>query len=116
MREAEEILFHSYLASAPERGERLASRSDNFTPKKSPKYVLEMRLVGLQSRFRRPGLEKNSYACGKSNHISSIIKPVAKALFRSIEATKNYQTRINFNTIHLLSCRRLISRLLNDSI
>ena len=30
-----EVYFQSYLTSAPERGELLASRSDSFTPKKN---------------------------------------------------------------------------------
>lgn len=42
---------------------------------KNTRYLLESSLVGPQSRLRRSGEEKNSYACGKSNDISSIIKP-----------------------------------------
>jgi hypothetical protein len=40
MREAVEILFHSYLASAPEGGKLLASRSDIFIPKKKPQVLI----------------------------------------------------------------------------
>ena len=56
-------------------------------------------------------LRKNSYVCGKSNHISSIIKPEpahsSNSTISEQRLKKNYKTRINFNIIHLLSCRRL---------
>jgi hypothetical protein len=75
MREAVEILFQSYLTSAPERELSCSLHVPTLLlQKKTPRYLLESRLVGPRSQFRCSGEEKNSYACGKSKDISSIIK------------------------------------------
>lgn len=121
MREAVEILFQSYLTSAPERGELLASRSDPFTTKKKPQVLIGKEAgwapESIQTFWRRDKTLTSAWNQTTFPRLSSqSLHTVATALFRNTEAKKNYKTRINSSIIHLFSWRRLTSNLLNDSI
>jgi hypothetical protein len=54
------VIAPPFLTSAPDGGEWSASSSDRFTPRKSIRYPLYRRLIGLQSR---------SGCCGEANNL-----------------------------------------------
>ena len=49
--EGVEVQLHWFLTSALDRGERLTSRPGHFTPRKEPRYPLNTKVCGPQSRF-----------------------------------------------------------------
>jgi hypothetical protein len=53
-----DVEIHIFLTSALAGGEWSASRPGRFTPGKEPRYSLDRRLDGPQSRYGRRGEEK----------------------------------------------------------
>jgi hypothetical protein len=56
-----EVYLHAFLTSALDGGQWSASRPSRFTPREgAPRYPLDRRLGGPQSRSGHGGEEKNS--------------------------------------------------------
>jgi hypothetical protein len=78
-----EVYRHAFLTPALEGGEWSASRPGRFASRrKSPRYLLDRRLVGPQNRSGRGGDEKIPSPRRESNSQTPIIQPVAQSLYR----------------------------------
>jgi hypothetical protein len=73
-----DVYIHIFLTSALVGGEWSASRPCRFIHRgKSPRYPLDRRLGGPQSRSRRGGEENILVPPGDSNSDPSVVQPVA---------------------------------------
>jgi len=67
-----------FLISALDGGEWSASRPSHFTPGRSPRYSLDRRLSGPQSRFSCGGEEKNIPVPARNR--TTLVEPVASSI------------------------------------
>jgi len=87
-----DILFQSYLTSAPEKGDLLASRSDPITPKKTPGTY--WKAVWLDPRVDSDVLEERKTLTPAGNQTifprlsSQGLHTVATALFLNVQAKR----------------------------
>jgi len=65
-------VLHTFLTSTLDGSQGSASHPDGFTPRESPRYPLDKRLSGPQSRSGRGGKEKIT-----SLTLPAIVQPVA---------------------------------------
>jgi hypothetical protein len=76
--EGVDVYIHIFLTSAIAGGEWSASRSDHFTPgERAPRYPLDRRLGGPQSRSGRRGEKEILDHTGTRTPTPFVVQPVA---------------------------------------
>jgi hypothetical protein len=75
--EVMDVYIHIFITSPPVEGEWLASRTGRFTPGKEPRYPLDRKLGGSQSRHGRYGEVKILNPTGTRTPNPLVVQPIA---------------------------------------